>query len=223
MTDERKRAAAEAALERIRPLLDGDTVLGVGTGSTANHFIDGLARMRHVFDGAVASSRATGERLRGHGIPVLDLNAVGPLPLYVDGADEATREGFLIKGGGGALTGEKIVAEASERFLCIVDDRKLVGRLGAFPLPVEVLPLARSAVARWFAAAGGLPETRSGFVTDNGFEILDVAELDLTDAAAFEARAEQVPGVLTCGLFCRRGADEIFCAGATGVEHVDCA
>jgi ribose 5-phosphate isomerase A len=222
MSDDRKRAAAEAALERIRPLLDSNTVLGVGTGSTADHFIDGLAKLRHAFDGAVASSRATEERLRGHGIPVLDLNAVGPLPLYVDGADETTREGFLIKGGGGALTREKIVAEASERFLCIVDERKLVGRLGAFPLPVEVVPMARSLVARWFAGVGGLPEPREGFVTDNGFGILDVAELDLTDAAAFEARAEQVPGVLTCGLFCRRGADEVFCAGPGGVEHIDC-
>ncbi|EHQ51577.1 MULTISPECIES: ribose-5-phosphate isomerase RpiA [Ectothiorhodospira] len=212
--DQMKKAAAEAALEYVE---DG-MVVGIGTGSTANHFIDLLAKMKGRIDGTVASSEASAERLRGHGIPVLDLNAVGPIPLYVDGADEATRHLHLIKGGGGALTREKIVAAASERFVCIADDSKLVNVLGTFPLPVEVIPMARSHVGRAMLKLGGQPELRHGFTTDNGNLILDVFNLDMTDPVALETEINQIAGVVTVGIFARRPADVLILGGKDGVK-----
>ncbi|MBK1672588.1 ribose 5-phosphate isomerase A [Ectothiorhodospira shaposhnikovii] len=212
--DQMKKAAAEAALEYVE---DG-MIVGIGTGSTANHFIDLLAKMKGRIDGTVASSEASAERLRGHGIPVMDLNAVGPIPLYVDGADEATRHLHLIKGGGGALTREKIVAAASERFVCIADDSKLVNVLGTFPLPVEVIPMARSHVGRAMLKLGGQPELRHGFTTDNGNLILDVFNLDITDPVAMETEINQIAGVVTAGIFARRPADVLILGGQDGVK-----
>ena len=203
--DDRKRAVAQAALEFVVP---GELV-GVGTGSTANAFIDALATVRGRIDGAVASSETTAARLAGHGIRVVDLNAAGELPVYVDGADETTRHRHLVKGGGGALTREKIVAAAARTFVCIVDDSKLVDRLGRFPLPVEVIPMARSLVARSIVRLGGRPERREGFVTDNGNEILDVHGLDILDPPALESEMNQIAGTVTNGLFARRGADVV--------------
>jgi len=211
--DLQKRRAAEAALEFV---LDGE-VVGVGTGSTVNFFIDALARLSNRIAGAVSSSEASTVRLRAHGIEVLDLNAAGQLGVYVDGADEATRALELIKGGGGALTREKIVAAASRRFVCIVDQQKVVDRLGRFPLPVEVIPMARSLVTRELARLGGNPVLRAGFVTDNGNQILDVHGLDIPDPAALETDLNQVPGVVTVGLFARRPADILLVGTAGGV------
>jgi len=210
----RKRAAAEAAMEWVK---DG-MVVGVGTGSTVNHFIDCLASMRQRITGAVSSSQASSARLKHAGIEVMDLNSVGELELYVDGADEATRHLQLIKGGGAALTREKIVAAASQRFVCIVDDSKLVDVLGRFPLPVEVVPMARSYVARQLVRLGGQPVYREGVVTDNGNVILDVHNLDIADPAALEGEINQVTGVVTNGLFARRPADVLVVAGAGGVS-----
>ncbi len=211
--DLQKQRAAEAALEFVP---DGE-VVGVGTGSTVNFFIDALARLRNRIAGAVSSSEASTVRLRAHGIEVLDLNAAGQLGVYVDGADEATRALELIKGGGGALTREKIVAAASRRFVCIVDQQKVVDRLGRFPLPVEVIPMARSLVTRELARLGGNPVVREGFVTDNGNQILDVHGLDIPDPAALETDLNQVPGVVTVGLFARRPADILLVGMADGV------
>lgn len=216
MSDRKKQAAAEAALEFIEP----GEVLGVGTGSTVDFFIDALAAVKGKLDGAVASSEASAARLRGVGVPLLDLNAAGPLRLYVDGADEATRRRHLIKGGGGALTGEKIIAECSETFLCILDDSKLVETLGAFPLPVEVLPMARSLAARALVERGGMPEWREGFVSDHGGVILDVHNLDIPSPPALEDDLNGIPGVVTVGLFARRGADRLLVGGAGGVEEL---
>ncbi len=215
--DDMKKAAAEAALEYIN---SGD-VVGVGTGSTANHFIDFLGRIKGRIDGAVASSEASAKLLRGHGIEVMELNNVGDLPVYVDGADEATQHGYLIKGGGGALTREKIVAQASEKFVCIADDSKLVDVLGEFPLPVEVIPMARSLVARYLVDLGGQPEYRVGFVTDNGNIILDVRNMRIVDPKDLESRLNQMPGVVTNGLFAHRGADVMLLGGASGVEKIE--
>lgn len=212
--DELKRAAALAALDYIKP----GTVLGVGTGSTVNHFIDALAGVKGRIDGAVASSVATGERLKKHGIPVLELNATGDLALYVDGADEATRHLHLIKGGGGALTREKIVAQASETFVCIIDESKLVDVLGRFPLPVEVLPVARSLVGRELVKLGGEPVLRQGYTTDNGNIIIDVHNLKILNPVEIEERLNQIPGVVTNGLFARRPADILLLATAEGVK-----
>ena len=203
--EDRKRAVALAALEFVVP---GELV-GVGTGSTANAFIDALAAVKGRIDGAVASSETTAARLAGHGIRVIDLNAAGELPVYVDGADEATRHRHLVKGGGGALTREKIVAAAAKTFVCIVDDSKLVDRLGRFPLPIEVIPMARSLVARALVRLGGRPERREGFVTDNGNEILDVHGLDILDPPALESEMNQIAGTVTNGLFARRCADVV--------------
>ncbi len=214
--DEQKRAVAEAALDFI----ETDMVVGVGTGSTANYFIDGLAKIKHKIDGAVASSKASADRLRGHGIPVLELNATGDLPLYVDGADETTRHLHLIKGGGGALTREKIVAEASAKFICLVDQTKLVDVLGAFPLPLEVIPMARSMVARRLVKLGGQPELRQGFVTDNGNEILDVHNLKILNPAELETTLNQLPGIVTNGLFALRPADVLLMGTDSGVEQL---
>jgi ribose 5-phosphate isomerase A len=211
--DLKKQRAAEAAIGFVR---DGE-VIGVGTGSTVNFFIDALAPLKNRIAGAVSSSEASTKRLRAQGIEVLDLNAAGELGIYVDGADEATRALELIKGGGGALTREKIVAAASRRFVCIVDEQKLVERLGRFPLPVEVIPMARSLVARELVRLGGEPVLREGFVTDNGNQILDVRGLDIADPAALETELNQLAGVVTVGLFARRPADVLLVGTAAGV------
>ncbi len=215
--DTRKQRAAQAATAYLR---DGMTV-GVGTGSTVNHFIAALAGWRDRIAGAVSSSEASTKLLREAGIEVIDLNSAGDLALYVDGADEATRNLHLIKGGGGALTREKIVAAASRRFVCIVDDSKLVDVLGRFPLPVEVIPMARSLVARQLVKLGGQPVWREGFVTDNGNAILDVHNLEILDAPALETEINQLAGVVTVGLFARRPADVLVVAGDGGVETIE--
>ncbi|WP_026287449.1 ribose-5-phosphate isomerase RpiA [Thioalkalivibrio sp. ALJ24] len=214
--DEMKKAVAEAALSKIE---DG-WVVGVGTGSTANYFIDALAGMKNRIDGAVASSEASAERLRKHGIEVLDLNSAGPLPIYVDGADEATTHLHLTKGGGGALTREKIVAAASETFVCVVDDTKIVNYLGNFPLPVEVIPMARSQVARALSNLGGNPELREGFRTDNGNVILDVHNLRIMNPTELESEIDHIAGVVTNGLFARRPADVLLIGSEKGVREV---
>ena len=212
----KKHAVARAALEFVVP---GELV-GVGTGSTADAFTDALAGFKGRIDGAVASSQATAARLAGHGIRVVDLNAAGELPVYVDGADEATRHRHLVKGGGGALTREKIVAAAARTFVCIVDDSKIVDRLGRFPLSIEVVPMARSLVARALVRLGGRPERREGFVTDNGNEILDVHGLDILDPPALESELNQIAGTVTNGLFARRGADVVLVGTGKGVERI---
>lgn len=211
--DEKKRLVAEAALDYVP---DG-CIVGVGTGSTANFFIDALGARRDRVRGAVASSEASAARLRALGIPLFDLNEVDELPVYVDGADETTRERALIKGGGGALTREKIVAAASKTFVCVVDDSKLVAQLGRFPLPVEVIPLARALVARQLTALGGRPVLREGFITDNGNEILDVHGLAISAPADLETTINQLTGVVTNGLFARRPADVLLMATDRGV------
>jgi ribose 5-phosphate isomerase A len=198
-------------------------VIGVGTGSTANHFIDCLAGIRERIRGAVASSVATATRLKAAGIELLELNDAGTLPLYVDGADEATEHRQLIKGGGGALTREKIVAAASRKFVCIADESKLVRRLGAYPLPVEVIPMARSYVAREIIALGGKPVYRKDFVTDNGniiLDVLDVHGLDIIEPIKLEQALNNIAGVVTCGLFAARGADVLLLGGASGVRRI---
>lgn len=214
--DELKKAVAEAALEFV----PAGTVIGVGTGSTANHFIDALARIKNKIDGAVASSNATAERLKGHGIRVLDLNETGDLSLYVDGADEATQHLHLIKGGGGALTREKIVAQAAKTFVCIADESKLVDVLGQFPLPVEVIPMARSLVARALVKLGGEPVLRTGFKTDNGNVILDVHGLRIMNPVELETEINQLVGVVTNGLFARRPADVLLLGTKAGVKRI---
>ncbi len=215
--EEKKRAAARAALELVK----AETVIGVGTGSTANHFIEALAAIRTRLDTTVASSEETAQRLRALDIPVSDLNSIASLPVYVDGADEATRHRQLIKGGGGALTREKIIAAAARKFICIADDSKLVDVLGAFPLPVEVIPMARSLVARRLVALGGDPRWREGFVTDNGNEILDVHNLWILEPAKLESDLNQIPGVVTNGLFAIRPADLLLIATEHKVEVMD--
>lgn len=216
--DQMKRAAAQAALEYIRPRLESDTIIGVGTGSTTNFFIDELATVKHLFDGAIASSEATAQRLKQHGIPVYDLNAVDTLDVYVDGADECNARLQLIKGGGAALTREKIVAAVAEEFVCIADESKWVDVLGNFPLPVEVIPMARSHVGRQLLALGGYPVHRSGVVTDNGNLIIDCHNLHIQDPVALESEINQIVGVVTNGLFARRPADIVFLGTASGVE-----
>jgi len=215
--DDQKRAAALAALD----LVEAGMVLGVGTGSTTNHFIDALASILDRVDAAVASSEASAERLTRIGVRLLDLGQVERLPLYVDGADEVDSLRQMIKGGGGALTREKIVAAASERFVCIVDDSKLVERLGAFPLPVEVIPMASTHVARAISSLGGTPVLRAGFTTDNGNLILDVGDLEITDAPRLETALNQIPGVVTNGLFACRPADVVLVAGASGTRRIE--
>jgi len=212
--NELKQAVARAALAHV---VEG-RIVGVGTGSTANFFIDALAGIKDRIPGAVASSEATRQRLEGHGIRVFDLNEVDDLPVYVDGADEITVEMHMTKGGGGALTREKIVAAVAQKFVCIVDESKLVPVLGKFPLPVEVIPLARAYVARELAALGGEPRLREGFVTDNGNQILDVHGLSIVDPEALETRINQIAGVVACGLFARRGADVCLLGSSSGVQ-----
>jgi ribose 5-phosphate isomerase A len=215
--DDKKRRAAEAALAYVQ---DG-SVIGVGTGSTVNFFIEALAALRQRIAGAVSSSEASTERLRKLGIEVLDLNATGEIGVYVDGADEATRTLALIKGGGGALTREKIVAACSRKFVCIVDEQKVVDRLGRFPLPVEVIPMARSHVARQLARLGGQPVLREGLVTDNGNQILDVRGLIIEDPAALETEVNQIAGVVTVGLFAHRPADVLLVGSTSGVVTLE--
>lgn len=211
-----KRRAAEAALE----FLPQDEVIGVGTGSTVNFFIDCLGALRQRIKGAVASSVATAKRLQAQGIELVDLNDAGTLSVYIDGADEATAHRQLIKGGGGALTREKIIAAASRQFVCIADESKRVGRLGAFPLPVEVIPMARSYVAREIVALGGRPVYRHGFVTDNGNIILDVHGLDIVEPIKLEQTLNNIAGVVSNGLFAARGADVLLIGSATGVQRI---
>jgi ribose 5-phosphate isomerase A len=211
---EKKRRAAEAALAYV----EAGMILGIGTGSTVQQFIEALKDRKIRLDGAVSSSKQTSAVLKSSGIPELDLNSAGDLSLYIDGADEATADGVLIKGGGAALTREKVVAAASARFICIIDDSKLVSVLGAFPLPVEVIPMARSYVARQLVKLGGQPVLREGVTTDNGNVILDVHNLRLTDPKGFESTVNQIAGVVTVGLFAWRRADVIIVAGDDGVR-----
>ena len=213
-SDDQKRTAAEAAIEYVQ---SGD-IVGVGTGSTANYFIDALKGIKGKIDGTIASSEASADRLKSHGITVMNLSEVGGLPIYVDGADEATHNLHLIKGGGGALTREKIVAHASEKFVCIADQSKLVDRLGAFPLPVEVIPMAQSMIAREMVKLGGQPELRTGFITDNGNIILDVYNLDIQNPVELERQINQLPGVVTVGLFAIRGADVLILGTQDGIK-----
>lgn len=213
---EKKRAATEAALEYIEP----GCLLGVGTGSTVNYFIDALPQVRERISALVASSEATRERLEGLGFEVASLAETGDLDLYVDGADEANKHFHLIKGGGGALTREKILAGASRKFVCIIDDSKMVGTLGAFPLPIEVIPMARSFVSRKTIKYRGQPVYREGFVTDNGNEIIDVYNLQITNPVEMEERISMIPGVVTVGLFARRGADILIIADDKEVRTI---
>ncbi len=218
--DQLKDAVAAAAIDEIKPWLERGTVLGIGTGSTANLFIDRLAALRDDFKGAVASSEASAERLRGHGIEVFELNSVGTVPFYIDGADEVNAHLHMIKGGGAALTREKIVAACAERFICIADASKKVERLGEFPLPVEVIPMARSYVARELVKLGADPVYREGVVTDNGNQILDCFDFMIDDPVAMEARINAIVGVVTNGLFAARGADVLLLGGEQGVERL---
>ena len=214
--DDMKKRAAEAALEYV----EDHVVLGVGTGSTVNYFIDALARIKHRLDGVVSSSEATTRRLKACRIPVLDLNAAGPLPLYVDGADEVNRQLQMVKGGGGALTREKIIAAASELFVCIADQSKRVDVLGTFPLPVEVIPIARSHVGRELLKRGGQPVLRENVVTDNGNLILDVYNLQILEPAKLEAKLNNIAGVVTVGLFALRPADVLLLGTEQGVQKI---
>ena len=214
--NEKKKLAAEAAIDYIQI---GD-VIGVGTGSTANYFIDALANIKGKIDGAVASSEASAERLKSHGIRVLELNATGQLPIYVDGADEATHQRSLIKGGGGAHTREKIVANASTKFVCIADDTKLVDILGKFPLPIEVISMARSSVSRELVKLGGVPELREGFTTDNGHIIIDVHNLEIMEPIKMELDISAMAGVVTVGIFAIRPADILLLGTDNGLKTI---
>ena len=211
--DELKQAVARAAIEYVKP-----GIIGVGTGSTANFFIDELSKIKHKIEAAVASSEATAKRLRSHGIEVVDLNSVNEIEVYVDGTDEITRHMHMIKGGGGALTREKIVAACAKKFVCIADGSKLVDVLGNFPLPVEVIPMARSYVAREMVKLGGQPVLREGLTTDNGNIILDVHNLTILNPVELESRINQIAGVVTNGLFAMRGADVLLLGTAEGVK-----
>lgn len=212
--DALKRKAAEAALKYI----DGIPILGIGTGSTVNHFIDLLADVKSKIEGAVSSSEASTERLKKLGIPVLDLNAVGDLEIYIDGADEINPQLQLIKGGGGALTREKVIAAASRKFVCIADEGKYVDYLGRFPLPIEVIPMARSFVARQMVKLGGRPQWRAGYLTDNGNQIIDVHNLEIFKPIELEQTINNIPGVVTVGIFALRPADVVLLGTESGVK-----
>ena len=216
--DELKQAVAKAAFDYVESKLEGDMILGVGTGSTANFFIEELGKISDRLEGTVASSEETAQRLKSHNIPVFDLNSAGQIAIYVDGADESNAYLQLIKGGGAALTREKILAAASKEFVCIADASKMVGVLGKFPLPVEIIPMARSYVGREIVKLGGDPVYREGCVTDNGNYILDVYNLDILDPRQLERDLNQITGVVTNGLFARRGADILLLGTADGVE-----
>jgi len=214
--DDLKRAVAQAAIAHV----PNDCIVGVGTGSTANFFIDELAKIKNKLRGAVASSEVSAKRLQGHGIEVVSLNEAGTLPVYVDGADEITRHLHMVKGGGGALTREKIVAAASKKFVCLCDASKLVDVLGKFPLPIEVIPMARSYIARELVKLGGQPQLREGFTTDNGNLILDVHGLSIMNPVELETALNQLPGVVTNGLFACRGADVLLLGTPDGVQTI---
>ncbi|MFT6625251.1 MAG: ribose 5-phosphate isomerase A [Cycloclasticus sp.] len=214
MSDELKKQAAEAAIQYVRNC----RILGIGTGSTVNYFIDLLAPIKHQFEGAVSSSEASTKKLLALGIPVVDLNSVGTLDVYIDGADEINSNLQLIKGGGGALTREKIIAAASQSFICIADQSKLVPYLGKFPLPIEVIPMARSYVARELTSLGGQPVWREDFITDNGNVILDVHQLDIMEPSKLERIINDIAGVVTCGLFAKRSADVVLLASKSGIQ-----
>ena len=215
--DEKKQQVAKAALDYVVE----DSIIGIGTGSTANHFIDALAAIKHKIDGTVASSNATAERLKSHGIPVFELNSVDEISVYIDGADESNHYLHLIKGGGGALTREKIVAAVSQRFICIADDSKLVDVLGKFPLPVEVIPMARSYVAREIVKLGGQPVWRENFITDNGNVILDIHNLQISEPVKLEAQLNGITGVVTNGLFAAKPASVLLLGSDNGVKVID--
>ena len=214
--DEMKRKAAEAAMEYVVT----DSIVGVGTGSTVNHFIDLLAEIKHKIEGAVSSSEASTERMKKHGIRVYDLNEVNELPVYIDGADESDHYLNLIKGGGGALTREKIIAGASKKFVCIADESKLVDVMGEFPLPVEVIPMARSFIARELVKLGGRPVWREGFVTDNGCDILDVHDLKIMEPVKLENELNKLPGIVTVGIFANRPADVLILGTPEGAKTI---
>jgi ribose 5-phosphate isomerase A len=215
--DDKKKAAAEAAIQYI----EDDSIVGVGTGSTVNYFIDFLAEIKQRIEGAVSSSLASEERLKKHNIPVVNLNQVNDLPIYVDGADESTHNLHLIKGGGGALTREKIVCAVSKKFICIVDDSKVVDVLGKFPLPVEVIPMAQSYVAREIIKLGGQPVLREGFTTDNGNIIIDIHNLRILDPMEMELSLNQITGVVTNGLFAQRPANILIVASSSGINTIN--
>lgn len=214
--DQKKQAAAKAALDFVY----NDAIVGVGTGSTVDYFIDALATIKHKIKGAVSSSEASTRRLKSHGIEVFDLNEVDALDIYIDGADEITEHKHMIKGGGGALTREKIVAAVAKTFVCIIDDTKQVPILGAFPLPVEVIPLARSYIAREIVKLGGDPEYRIGTITDNGNHIIDVHNIDIIEPVKLEQQLNQIVGVVTNGLFAARGADIVLIGTDQGVHKI---
>lgn len=217
LQDQLKRQAAEAALDYIEP----NTIVGVGTGSTVNYFIDALATRKHDIEGAVSSSEASTARLKAHGIEVFELNNVADLPVYVDGADEIDEHMRMVKGGGGALTREKIIAAVADKFICIADESKVVGRLGNFPVPVEVIPMARSYVAREIVKLGGDPVWRQGFVTDNGNVILDIHNFDILDPVQLEQQLNSIVGVVTNGLFADRGANLAIIATPNGLRKME--
>ena len=217
--DQLKAQVGQHAVDYIDKLLDPVSIIGVGTGSTANCFIDSLAKIKHKFDGTVASSNASAERLVSHGIPVYELNDVNELLVYVDGADETNADLELIKGGGGAHTREKIVASVARQFVCIVDSSKLVDTLGTFPLPLEVIPMARSAVARAMVSLGGKPVYRENFLTDNGNQILDVYDLSIDEPRGLEERINNITGVVSNGLFAIKPADVLLVGHANGVDE----
>ncbi len=221
--DELKQAVADAALDYIRPKLENDSVVGIGTGSTANLFIDALAAIKGQINATVASSEASAARLKQHGIPVYELNTVDKVDFYIDGADEANPELQLIKGGGAALTREKIVTAVAREFICIADESKWVKTLGAFPLPVEVIPMARSYVARELVKLGGDPVYREGIITDNGNVILDVYNFPIPQPLAMEHKINNITGVVTNGLFAHRPADVMLLGRAAGVENIRAA
>lgn len=217
--DELKQAVGQAAVDHIQNRLQNDTIVGVGTGSTTNYFIDALAKIKHLFDGAVSSSLASTERLKAHGIPVYELTVVDKVAVYVDGADETNAALQLIKGGGGALTREKIIAAVAEEFVCIIDASKQVDVLGTFPLPIEVIPMARSHVARELVKLGGAPEYREGFITDNGNIILDVYNLEIFQPIKMETQINNIVGVVSNGLFAQRPADLLLIGTELGVKQ----
>lgn len=215
-----KQNVAQAAVDYVLPMLGPDVIVGIGSGSTADLFIDALAQHKDHFWGTVSSSERSTARLQGHGVKVFDLNDVSKVPVYVDGADEIDHGLHMLKGGGGALTREKIVASVADQFVCIVDESKLVDCMGAFALPVEVIPMAREVVARRLRALGGEPRLREGFVTDNGCIILDVAGLRITEPAALEAQVNNIPGVVTCGLFAISPATVALMSTQSGVVQL---
>lgn len=214
--DELKKAVALAALKEVKP----QSIIGIGTGSTVNYFIDALATQKHLINGAVASSLQSAKRLKEHGIPVVGINE-GTIHLYVDGADECNHHGQMIKGGGAALTGEKIVAAVAEKFVCIIDSSKYVKQLGSFPLPIEVIPMARSYVARELVKLGGDPVYREGVVTDHGNQILDVHHLNILEPIKLEETINNITGVVCNGLFARRGANKVLIASQKGIEVLE--